>query len=95
MADFTGNFISGSDYIFSSSKDFIRQMNFTSGSDYIFNSTKTFEKQFTLSSDGSAGGSAGGSALVPLYRGIFGGNYVYQKSTPPAGASDIVIVDFV
>jgi len=40
-------------------------------------------------------GLSGGSTLVPVYRGTLGGNYVYQNSTPPAGASNITIVDFV
>lgn len=39
--------------------------------------------------------TGGGVTLVPFYRGLVSSEFVYQKNTPPAGATDVVIIAFV
>lgn len=33
-----------------------------------------------------------GTNIVPIYRGILGGNFVFNIGSPPAGATNIVVI---
>lgn len=33
-----------------------------------------------------------GTNIVPIYRGILAGNFVFNVGSPPAGATDIVVI---